>query len=278
MRSWNYWKSRPRLLSALGVVVVAAALMVVPVSYQRTVGQRIDLQVSGPALADIGLERLTSELGRATRATSLRVRQSPDGGAALGIELRSVSPERAQLMASALVERLQARSLTAQAAVNPLTETVSGSVYAMVLDHIIVIDVDTEGKTDEEVEDEIRAQLLADGVEDPVVSYQRGDDETVVRVEGEHDGHAFQMVQREVGEERDDKVQMEIGWLDATRDEGMTDEELEAKILDQLEARGLSGEVEINGEEVRIRVHKGEHCDGDDCDHSDDDQGEDEHE
>jgi hypothetical protein len=270
MSTLNRLKSRPRLVSILGVCALAAALLVIPIRYQRTVGHRIELTVSGAALDRVGLERLAGEVGQVTRARTLDVGQADGGGAVLGIELVARSEERAERVAAALVERLRERAFTVEARVSPITETVSGNVYAMVRDRIIVIDVDTEGKTDQEVEDEIQAQLLDEGVADPSVKYHSDSDKSVLRVEGEHEGKAFKLVQKQVGDERDSNVRMEIGWLDTSRDEGMTDEELEAKIRSQLEARGLEGDVKVKGDEVRVRVHK-HVCEGEDCeDHAPD--------
>lgn len=254
MSKLSRWKSRPRLVSILGVCAVAAVLLVIPLRYQRTVGHRIDLTVSGEALDRVGIERLTGDVGLVTRARALQVSQAAGGGVALGIEMRATSEERAGRVAAALVERLRERDFTAEARVSPITETVSGNVYAMVRDRIIVIDVDTEGKTDQEVEDEIRAQLLDDGVADPEVKYDNDGDETVVRVQGERDGKSFNIVHKKLGDEHEAGVRMEIGWLDISREEGMTDEELEQKILRQLAERGLDGVVEIHGDDVRVKV------------------------
>lgn len=255
MRKLSRWKSRPRLVSILGVCAVAAVLLVIPIRYQRTVGHRIDLTVSGQALEQVGIERLTGDVGQVTRARALEVSQAAGGGAVLGIEMLATSEERAERVAAALVARLRERTFTAEARVSPITETVSGNVYAMVRDRIIVIDVDTEGKTDQEVEDEIRAQLLDEGVADPDVKYHSDGAKAVVRVQGEHEGKSFDLVHKTLGDEREPGVRMEIGWPDISRDEGMTDEELEQKILRQLEERGLSGEVDIQGGEVRVKVH-----------------------
>lgn len=256
-------KSRPRLVSLLGVCALAAVLLVIPIRYQRTIGHRVELTVSGAALDQVGLARLAGEVEQVTHARSLAVSHA-DGGAVLGLELAGWSEERAERAAAALVERLRERAFTAEARVSPITETVSGNVYAMVLDRIIVIDVDTEGKTDQEVEDEIRAQLLAEGVAEPSVTYHSDADESEVRVEGEHEGKVFKVVHKQAGEAREPNVRVEIGWLDTTREPGMTDEQLEAKIRGQLEARGLAGEVEVDGDDVRVRMRK-HACEGEGC-------------
>lgn len=253
MSKLSRWKSRPRLVSILGVCVVAAVLLVIPIRYQRTVGHRIDLTVSGEALEQVGIERLTGDVGLVTRARSLQVSQVA-GGVTLGIEMLATSEERAERVAAALVERLRERTFTAEARVSAITETVSGNVYAMVRDRIIVIDVDTEGKTDQEVEDEIRAQLLDEGVAEPDVKYHSDGDKTVVRVQGEREGKSFDLVHKTLGDEREPSVRMEIGWPDISRDEGMTDEEFEQKILRQLAERGMDGEIEIQGDDVRVKV------------------------
>ncbi|GAB4565650.1 MAG: hypothetical protein Tsb0020_16680 [Haliangiales bacterium] len=251
----SQWRTRPRLISALAVCVLAAGLLIVPVHYQRTVGHRIEVD-TGAGLSAAALASLQHDLENLSGAHSLQVTSWPSGSVRLGLSLSTASEARAERVAEILVERVRVAAPGASASVEPIVETVSGNVYAMVLEQIIVIDVDTTGKTDREVEDEIRAQLAAEGVEAAEVVYQRGPDSAELRVAGEREGEVFELVQAEVGEAAPTQVRMEIGWLDTSRDEGMTDEELVAKIRAQLEERGMSGDVEVDGDDIRVRVGK----------------------
>ena len=164
---------------------------------------------------------------------------------------------------------------------------VTGVVFAATQGSLFSIWVDTEGKTDEQVEDEIRDQLADDGVEDPEVRFDRHGNSSRLEIEGSRGGEEFHVVRKRVGGHgHDDKViQMEAPRIDTEREPGMTDDELEAKIRAQLEELGLDGHVKVKGDNVEVRVKKKiEKCtdgpcppgDGDDDDDGDGDDDDDE--
>jgi len=133
--------------------------------------------------------------------------------------------------------------------------TLAGGVFAATTTGLISVSVDTDGKTDEEVEAEIHDQLVQDGVVEPYVEFQRADDETSVDIEGEKDGKQLRIVQRRKGDDSG-LVTIEPPALDTEREPGMTDEELRAKIQKQLDERGMGGEVVVEGGRVRIQATK----------------------
>jgi hypothetical protein len=67
----HFLRTRPALATALGVVLVAAALLMIPISYERTVGYDVTLTLAGN-----GVPRPRCRRSRATsrRRWALRAR------------------------------------------------------------------------------------------------------------------------------------------------------------------------------------------------------------
>jgi hypothetical protein len=142
--------------------------------------------------------------------------------------------------------------------------TVAGGVFAATTTGLISVSVDTEGKTDEEVESEIHDQLVNDGVQQPSVVVQRSGDQTSVDIEGEKNGKQLRIVQQRRG--GDGVITIQPPALDTTREPGMTDAELAAKIQAQMDELGLDGEVVVEDGKVLVRHRKRvEDCGGDPC-------------
>jgi hypothetical protein len=85
-------------------------------------------------------------------------------------------------IATGFAEILTQRGIPAVAEVKRLTERVTGNVYAMAANGIIEIRVNSAGMTDEEIEDEIRAQIEAAGLEACFVDVESGNGEKRIEV------------------------------------------------------------------------------------------------
>jgi hypothetical protein len=151
-----------------------------------------------------------------------------------------------------------ARGMGAEATVTAHRELAWRSVYAMARDSLFRIDVDAQGKSDAEVEAEIRTQLEQQGWNAGSVTIRRGDGVTAVEVGADRDGHHIQVLEKSTGPDAD-HVQIAPEPLDTTREPGMTDEQLRQKILAQLRARGMDGDVIVQGDLVQIRAEKSSH-------------------
>ena len=195
---------------------VLGAVLLCPVPYARVVGY--DLKV-------------TSADGRATT-----------------VRLPTRSAARAEANARAL------RGRGNQVTVEARKERVWGSVYAMARDQLFSIDVDTDGKTDAEIEAEIRSQLEAAGWNVSQVQVSRDENSTTTTV-GADDGagRVIQVVRKGDGGGR---ITIQEPQLDTTREPGMTDAQLRDKILGQLKARGLDGDVTVEGDKVMVRANR----------------------
>lgn len=204
---------RPVLVFTLGAAALALAL-VCPVPYTRTLGYDLTVRANDGHVASVRLPRVSREQAE-RRAEALRAR-----GAAVSVA--------------------------------PRTERVWGALYAMASDKLLHVDVRTGGRTDAEIEKEVRAQIEQSGWAPDGVTVQRDGEATVVAIDA-NDGEG--RVVSLVGKGDRGRVTMRAGDLDDRREPGMTDEQLRQKILRQLEARGMVGEVTVVGDRIDIRAH-----------------------
>lgn len=131
-----------------------------------------------------------------------------------------------------------------------------GVVFATTGTDWITFWVETDGKSDEQIETEIEDQLVEGGMVNPSVDVNRNGNHTRVKIDGEQGGKQIRLVKKEVGG-NPGVIQMQHEMLDTEREPGMTDEQLEQKILAQLQARGMTdATVEVNGDEIRVKVEQ----------------------
>jgi hypothetical protein len=248
---------RPRLVTgALAGALLCGALLW-PVSYERTVGHTITLSVA----AEDG-----QPLPPQGKALSMRLRQALGGGAvrlsadgagapiALTARVPMRSRQQVERRLDELTAALRREHLKVQTSVSPRTEHHSGRVYAMALDKLIDIRVDTGGKTDSQVETEIRDQLTRSGMTPDSVQFQRTGDEASADISAHDDEHTLRLVRHQKG--GPSELVMEAGDLDTERTPGMTDDQLRDKIQRQLAARGLTATVIVHGDQIQIRAEK----------------------
>jgi hypothetical protein len=211
---------RPSYLAVAGAFAAAAAVLVLPVPTSRTTGWDVSLR-------------------------------SADGRVAV-VHLPAIAAADATRRADALAAKAHGT-----ATVTPRTERVWSTVYAMAREALFRIDVSTAGKSDAQVEEEIRAQLAAQGWTPGDVVVERSADGSTVRVGASSDGQSVEVTERSDGEPTN-HIAMQVTPFDTTREPGMTDAQLKAKIERQLEARGMKGEVIIDGDRIEIRGEKSE--------------------
>lgn len=250
---------RTRMFTAVLAGALALGGLLWPVSYERTVGHTVTLAVQPAAgegpLGPQAVHSLAARLKQAVGAGAVRV--SADGPAApLVLTARVPSRVRRDLeqKVAALTTALQAEHLAVTPSIAARTEHHRGRVYAMALDKLIDIRIDTAGKTDSQVETEIRDQLTRSGMTPDSVQFQRTSDEEQTEIKA-HDGdRELHIVRRQRG--GPSELHIQAGGLDTERTPGMTDAELRDKIAAQLAARGLTATVTVSGDEVQIRAEK----------------------
>lgn len=251
--------SRPRFVTALFGCALTAGILLVPVSYERTVGQIVTLHVAADALPPGGGRQLAQQARQALHAQSVQLRQAQGApGAHPELTLVATLPTRsdaqAEQLAHAFVDKLRSAHVTATAEVKAKTVRTSGRVYAMALDKLISIRVETTGKSDAEVATEIRNQLETGGVHGAAVSFERHGDEAQMQIDADVDGRQLKVMRQTKG--GPSELQIDIGGIDDTREPGMTDDQLRDKITRQLVARGLDPTVTVTGDRIEVRAHK----------------------
>lgn len=250
---------RTRMYTAVLAGALALGGLLWPVSYERTVGHTVTLAVQPPAgdgpLGPEAVRGLAERLKQAVGAGAVRVSAS---GPAAPLVLTARVPSRVrrevEQKVAALTTALQTEHLLVTPSIAARTEHHRGRVYAMALDKLIDIRIDTAGKTDSQVQTEIRDQLTRSGVTPDSVQFQRTSDETQAEIKA-HDGdRQLHIVRRQKG--GPSELHIQAGGLDTERTPGMTDAELRDKIAAQLAARGLTATVTISGDQVQIRAEK----------------------
>ena len=179
MKAIHSLKSHPAMATVLGIAVVAAVLLAVPISYTKTTGYRATLEISDATGVDI--KAVAGEFGKVLDTENVTVTVL-SGGARILADLPARSAGRLEGITSGFAQALTERGIAAIAGVSPVTERVTGNVYAMAANEIIEIRINSEGLTDEEIEDEIRAQIEAAGLEACLVDVETSDGQKRIEI------------------------------------------------------------------------------------------------
>jgi hypothetical protein len=254
---FRFLKSRPVFSSAALVGLVAAALLVIPVSYQRTVGHDVSLTLSGYGLDPSFLQRVAKEYAAALDGEGVRIAIEetdditgrPTRRATLTTSVAARSRGTVEGVAQAFAAALHDRGLDAAVAVAPRTEHVSGNVYAAAGNACINLSIDRRGKTADEIRASITAQLEAAGIRNPDVNVTLDGNLTTVKIQADNacgDGGAAQC---EIRLKVDGEGAEEAHPVSIHCDPNATCDEMEARIREELRARGVDADVTVTGSE-----------------------------
>jgi hypothetical protein len=251
------------MTTVLAIAIVGAVLLAVPISYTRTTGYRATLEIADAGGVD--MEAIASEFGKALDTEDVMV-MAGFGGARILASLPVRSAGTLDIITSRFAEALTERGISASAEVEPVTEKVTGNVYAAAANGIVEIRVNSEGMTDEEIEDEIRAQIEAAGFEACLVDVETGDGEKRIEV-------GIQCDPEKVNAENPCPISISLDGMEPPPggactgeraielrlvDEGQTLEEVEAKAIEHLAAMGFKdfSDIEIQdcGDYYSIRI------------------------
>lgn len=165
---------------ALGLFVAFG----LPVSFDKTVGHDVTLTLEGDGVDAARAGAIAREMKTLLGADAVRVEaEAGDAGAAyrLAASLSSRDGTAVRRSAEALAGALNGAGIAAKAAVTPRIEHVSGTVVAFAADRAVRIA--TDGKSDFQLESEIRDALLAAGLQVANVSVSRdADGQTKVEI------------------------------------------------------------------------------------------------
>jgi hypothetical protein len=155
--------------------------------------------------------------------------------------------------------KAEARALAlahgAKVEIQPRRERVWGSVYAMAAEKLFHLDIDVEGKTQAQIEEEIKKQLTDQGWDIETIDVHGSDDGLGFSVTANSgDGQRHMEIKTQGGVPA--SLHLHLEGLDVRREPGMSDEQLKQKILDQMKTRGLEGEVTVKDGQVQVRAEK----------------------
>lgn len=246
---------------------LAAVLLFVPISYDKTTSYDVKLALAGPAsgspaLAGEQVTKIATEFQKALHAEGININTSGDR-----VELTAHVPtDRAAGVAGvarAFAAELKARHIEAEATVSAVTSKVQGNVYAMAMSRVINVNVNTNGKSDTQIADEIKAQIQAAGFEATSVEYSTEGNKRTIKIVNENndpnaphnDAEAPEInltLDGQAPPPDAHKVKLEI-----QNQPGDTDEVIRRRVVDQLKAQGMDAEVVVtNGKIVSINPIK----------------------
>jgi hypothetical protein len=156
----NKIRSHPRfsLLFASAVAMLLFTILV-PFSYQKTIGYQVEY-----AVADVSRAPSAEAINAALAAIGQNeVKATFTHSGNIGKCLISVLPNmHAVRETQALIASIM--GTFSEPRVSPIIEIVSGSLYAQAKDKMVKIEVDGTNKTDQQIQDEIKSKLAAEGI------------------------------------------------------------------------------------------------------------------
>lgn len=181
--SWKEWmmslvqnrNARPWLSAALATGLAVIALLVIPISYEKTTGHSVKLEVSGKGLTPevaMGIaKQLQGMLGKG--AVTAGAERNPGGlRFTFGASVPANEGARASAVVQAFAGQLTAKGFVASASTTPIKERVSTSVYAYAKDRVIQVSLD--GKSAAQIQAEIQQRLTEAGITGAQVSVFEG--------------------------------------------------------------------------------------------------------
>jgi hypothetical protein len=258
MRRFGDFRYRPWLPPVLGTAAVAILLLFVPVSFQRTVAHQATLALTAPNLAQDQIDKIAEEFRGLLKVDRVSVLAAPEGRVSLTARVPVRTRVSVPRVAQAFAAGLNAKGIPAQARVLAQKEKVMGNLYALAMNNIIEVNVSRDGRTDQQLADEIRNQLESAGVQAAEVQVHTEGDHTQLQVMVQMacdstsspacpdlrvrvDGH-------EPGEgENQKQVRVKV-----KRTDGMTDDEVIADVKRQLQEQGEDADVVMENGRIRV--------------------------
>jgi anti-sigma factor RsiW len=245
-KAQNKFSMRPKLYAGLGVAVAAFLfLTLVPFSYTITTGfeavaenvlqsQMISAERLVGAMNTLGYENASVKLTRSAEGYNYRIGNLPDWTAG-----RQAAAVLAALTGASNVQ------------VVPTHEKVSGSLYARATDdRVRIIEISTNGGTEEQIEQDIAAQLTAAGFISPQVDVTTSADGIMqISLSGERsttDGNGQGEEVIEINLKGTNDMSFDVPSMEGLppldiETEGKTDAQIKAEAEAKLAAKGITG-------------------------------------
>jgi len=227
MKALHSLKTHPAMTTVLGIAIVAAVLLAVPISYTKTTGYQAALEIADAGGVD--LDAVAGEFGKALDTEDVMIMAGFNGGGRILARLPVRPAGTVEGITSRFAQALTEKGISASAEVQPVTERVTGNVYAAAANEIIEIRVDSEGMTDEEIEDEIRAQIEAAGFDACLVDVETGGGEKRIEI-------GLQCDPERVNAEGPCPISVSIDGLEPPPAGGMGEQAIELRLIDRGQA------------------------------------------
>jgi hypothetical protein len=244
--------TRPLGAATVAAAALGFALLVIPVSFERTVGQQVRLALAGrpdPAAVERTANALAASLGTAEKRVML--------GSRVGIEARARGCSRAEAtrIAHAFVRELAGMGIPAEAAVEPWTEHATSNLYAYAATRLQDITVQIKGRTDAEIEKDVRDQLAGMGFSNPEVSFKREGGTAELKIQGKQDNEDIRaQIVAKIENGNGPASQMKMSLVDVSDLKGKTDAEIKAEVERRLKARGIDADVKVENGKVEVQA------------------------
>ncbi len=244
---------RPWRATALAAAAIAVALLFIPIAYERHLGQEVSITLPGD-LPESEIRLLADALRAASGAREIAV----DAGGPAGITTVTArfpgrSLREANAVARAVERRAEAMGLEVAFAVRPWVEEVTGNVYAQVSDRWREIRVETQGRSEAEIEKDVQAQLEQWGFANPQVSYRRSDGGSRLEMRAAGDGEEVIAHVERRGEGSGVEPPVEVALPDFSDLKGWPPEKMQPEIERRLREHGIEAEVTVT-EDGKVEI------------------------
>jgi len=247
MNAINPIGRRPWRAAAFAAAALAVALLFVPFSYERQLGQEVAITLAGD-VPEADVRSLADALRGASGAREIQVAAGGDAGVGAGaITVTARFPGRSAAEASAVARaverRVEAMGFDAAFQVRPWVEEVTGNVYAQVSDRWREVRVETQGRSEAEIEKDVQAQLERWGFANPQVTYRRSGDGSRLEMRAAGKGEEVIAHVERRGEGGGAEPPVHVALPDFSDLKGWPPEKMKAEIERRLRERGIEAEV-----------------------------------
>jgi len=249
---------RPIVATAFGIAVVAVMLLAIPISFERTIGYEARLTL--PSVDPAQCEGIASEFAKVLKTKEFNYNQDVKEGTTISARVPVRSRRVIEGLAMAYAQALAARGISARSQVLPVTQRISGNVYAAAANEIIEIHVSRDGKTNEQIATEIREQLAAAGLPGAEVDVTQEGGQTRMQMTWQCPPGDTLACEKQINVSIDGSQEQQQGQrmqFKVRSDHPMSDAEMKAAIEAQIRAQGKDADVTVqNGKVTSVQIRK----------------------
>ncbi len=237
----NRIKSHPRFsLIFAATVAVLVFVVLVPFSYHRTIGYQIEYAIGDMANAPSAeaINAALSAIGQ-NEARATFTYDKNNGKCQISVLPNMKAVKETQALFTSIMGSF------ADPKIVPVVELVSGSLYAQVKDKVVKVEVDATNKTDQQIQDEIKAKLEAQGFKGSVI-YVKSDRDSLGQ-------DSTCQIKFELSVKGDSIVTYNEGACELLQIDGRgkTPEQIQSEIQQRLNEKGMANaKVQVTGEQT----------------------------